>query len=323
MTSVLILLGSSNRNQYGDGLRKTFPELTVNVIDHVGKADPYVSTVDILITHGPYLADQADHLLRNAPKLKWIQGVGTGVDNITDRPALRDDIIVTNIHGVHGPQMSEAALMAMLALSRQFPRTVQNQARRHWERWPARLISGKTVGVLGVGAIAASLAPRCKAMGMRVIGISSAVRQVAGFDEIRPRKDILAAVRELDYLVVLTPYSPATLNLVDGEVLGAMKPDSYLINLARGGVVDEAALLDKLRKRGIAGAALDVFVNEPLPTGHPFWSMDNVIVTCHQGSLHDGSSRQNLPIIEENMRRFLAGDTANMLNVVRPAPAPA
>ncbi len=96
-----------------------------------------------------------------------------------------------------------------------------------------------------------------------------------------------------------------------------MKPTSYLINLARGGVVDETALLDVLRNKRIAGALLDVFVNEPLPSEHPFWSLENVVVTCHQCSLHDGSSRQNLPVIEENMRRFLAGDTANMLNVVR------
>jgi D-2-hydroxyacid dehydrogenase (NADP+) len=319
MISVLILLGSSNRNQYGDALRNAFPELDINVIDHVSKADVYAPAVNILITHGPYLGDRADHLLRNASHLKWIQGVGTGVDNIIDRPALQSGTIVTNIHGVHGPQMSEATLMAMLALSRQFPRTVLNQQRGHWERWPARLISGKTIGILGVGSIAEHLAPRCKVMGMRVVGISSASREVPGFDEIRPRTDILAVVRELDYLVVLTPYSGETANLVDGAVLREMKPESYLINLARGGVVDETALLEILRNKRIAGAALDVFVNEPLPSEHPFWSMDNVIVTCHQGSLHDGSSRQNLPVIEENMRRFLASDTANMLNIIKPA----
>jgi D-2-hydroxyacid dehydrogenase (NADP+) len=319
MTSVLIILGSSNRNQYGDALRRAFPDLDINVIDHVGKADAYASTANILITHGPYLGDRADHLFQNAPNLKWIQGVGTGVDNIIDRPTLRSATIVTNIHGVHGPQMSEATLMAMLALSRQFPRTVLNQQRCRWERWPARLISGKTVGILGVGSIAEHLAPRCKVMGMRVVGISSGIREVPGFDEIRLRTNIAVAVRDLDYLVVLTPYSDETANLVGSAVLREMKPDSYLINLARGGVVDETALLDVLRNKGIAGALLDVFVHEPLPPEHPFWSMDNVIVTCHQGSLHDGSSRQNLPVIEENMRRFLAGDTANMLNVVKPA----
>jgi len=323
MTSILLLLGSSNRNQYRDGLRAAFPDLTVDVVDHVDKADPYLPTLDILITHGPYLADRADHVLRSAPRLKWIQGVGTGVDNIADRPALRDDIIVTNIHGVHGPQMSESALMAMLALSRQFPRTVRNQDRRRWERWPARLISGKTVGIVGIGAIAASLAPRCKAMGMAVIGITSRVRDVPGFDKMVARASLVDAVAELDYLVVLTPYTPETRNLVDGNVLAAMKPDRYLINIARGGVVDEDALLDALRQRRIAGAALDVFVTEPLPADHPFWAMENVIITCHQGSLHDGSAPQNLPLIAENIRRFVAGDIAHMLNVVRPGAAPA
>jgi D-2-hydroxyacid dehydrogenase (NADP+) len=319
MLSVLVLLGSPNRNQYADGLREAFPDLSINVIDHIEKANAYASDVDVLITHGPYLGNQADQFLKKASRLKWIQGVGTGVDNIIDQPALQASTIITKIHGVHGPQMSEAALMAMLALSRQFPRTVLNQQRHHWERWPARLINGKTVGILGVGSIAGHLAPRCKAMGMRVVGISSEVRSIAGFDEVRLRSDIASVARELDFLVVLTPLSKETTNLVGHAVLKEMKRGGYLINLARGGVVDESALLDCLQNKRIAGAALDVFLNEPLPAEHPFWSLDNVIITCHQGSMHDGSSQQNLPIIIENLRRFMAGDTANMLNVVKPA----
>ena len=317
MLSILVLLGSPNRNQYGDGIRQAFPDMTVNVVENIEKADAFAAEADVLLTHGPYLGKKADPFFKKAVRLKWIQGVGTGVDNIIDQPLLNPSTIITKIHGVHGPQMSEAALMAMLALNRQFPRTVLNQQRRHWERWPAKLIGGKTVGILGVGSIASSLAPRCKAMGMRVVGISSEVRSLADFDEIRLRSDLASAVRDLDFLVVLTPLSAETTNLVGAAILKEMKPSSYLINLARGGIVDETALLDTLTNKRIAGAALDVFLNEPLPPEHPFWSLDNVIITCHQGSMHDGSSKQNLPVIIENLRKFLAGDTANMLNVVK------
>ena len=133
------------------------------------------------------------------------------------------------------------------------------------------------------------------------------------------RDDLIEAVRELDYFLLLTPYSPETHNIIDAKVFAAMKPQSILINHARGGVVDEVALLAALREGRIAGAALDVFATEPLPQDHPFWAMENVLITCHQSATHDASVATNLPIIVENIRRFIAGDIAGMRNVVRPA----
>ena len=117
-------------------------------------------------------------------------------------------------------------------------------------------------------------------------------------------------MRELDYFLLLTPYSPETHNIIDAKVFAAMKPQSFLINHARGGVVDEAALLAALREGRIAGAALDVFATEPLPQDHPFWGMENVLITCHQSATHDASVATNLPIIVENIRSFIAGDIA-------------
>lgn len=213
--------------------------------------------------------------------------------------------------------MSEAAIMAMLALSRDFPRTVRSQQRHLWERWPARLLDGKRLGILGIGVIAEALAPRCKALGMTVVGITSVQRTVPSFDRVYARDELLAAVRDLDYLLVLTPFSPATRHLVDSAILSAMKPTSYFINLARGGVVDEVALIKALENGQIAGAALDVFEEEPLPQDHPFWTMKNVIVTPHLGGFYDGYADRALPVVEENIRRFLAGDATNMINVVR------
>lgn len=264
MTSLLILLAvpPEIRMQYYTPLRSTFPELAINVVDHYSKVGPYVGGTDILMTFPPMMTDD---VLRAATKLKWIQALGTGVDGLIDLPSLRREVIVTNIRGIHGPPVSEAAIMAMLALTRDFPRAVRNQDRHRWEIWPASLLDGKTVGILGVGLIGEALAPRCKALGMTVVGISSAQRVVPGFDRMYRRNELVSAVTELDYLVVLTPYSPATRNIIAVVVFSAMKPTSYFINLARGGVVDENALIQALESGQIAGAALDVFSKEPLP----------------------------------------------------------
>jgi D-2-hydroxyacid dehydrogenase (NADP+) len=321
MTSILLILAinPTMAQRYRDGVSAAFPESKVTLVDNVRKADPYLADMEVLITHGPYLADRADHVLSNAPKLKWIQGIGTGVDNFADRPTLRDDVTVTNIHGVHGNPMSEAAFAAMLTLSRRIPRSVRNQEQRKWEGWPSSLITGKTIGIFGIGSIAKTVAPRCKAFDMTVIGISSSPRDMPGFDRMAHRDTLTETVAELDYFLLLTPYSPETHNIIDAKVFDAMKPSAFLINHARGGVVDEAALLAALRDGKIAGAALDVFATEPLPHDHPFWAMDNVFITCHQSATHDGSIATNLPVIVENIRHFIAGDFGRMRNVVRPA----
>jgi D-2-hydroxyacid dehydrogenase (NADP+) len=315
VTSLLMLLAMPPeiRAQYNARLRTTFSELAVHLVDHHSKVGPYIHDADILMTFAPMLTDE---VLRQATNLKWIQALGTGVDNLVDLPSLRSDIIVTNIRGIHGAAVSEAAIMAMLALSRNLPRAVRNQDRRVWERWPASLLEGRTVGILGVGVIAEALAPKCKALGMNVVGISSTKRAGAGFDRVYGRNDLVTAVRELDYLIVLTPYSALTRHMVDAIVLSAMKPTSYLINLARGGVIDERALIQALQNGQIAGAALDVFSQEPLPEDNPLWSMKNVIVTPHLGGFFDGYAERALPVVEENIRKFLAGDTADLINIV-------
>ena len=316
MTNVLILLAMPEnvRKQYHDGIKARFPDVTVNVVDNHAKVDPYIGEADVLITFGPMMSDQ---VLAKAAKLKWIQALGTGVDGITDQASLRREVIVTNLHGIHGPPVSEAAFMSMLALSRQLPRTVRNQDKHHWERFPARLLHDKTVGIFGIGVIAEELAPKCKAFGMKVVGISSTQRPVPGFDRVYDRSQLTEAVRELDYLVLLTPLTPQTRNSVDAKVLAAMKPGAYLVNLARGGVVDEAALMAALKSKQLAGAALDVFATEPLPMDHPLWDMESVIITTHQGGFCDVYVNFAMPVIEENLRKFIAGDTASMINLVK------
>ena len=311
---IVLTLPEPVRMKYYNHLRAKFPELTVNMVDNHSKVGPYIESADILVSFGVQLAD---HVYKEGRNLKWIQALGTGVDGIIGQPSLQDNVLVTNMQGLHGASMPEAAILSMLALARDLPRVLRNQARHAWDRFPSRLLKGKTVGIVGVGAIAEDLAPKCKMFGMSVVGITSAKREVAGFDRMVGRDQIEEAVRELDYVLLLTPYTPQTCGIVNAKILAAMKPTSFLINLARGGVVDEPALIEALKGRRIAGAALDVFAEEPLPADHPFWNMENVIVTPHLGGFHDQYAEQALPTVEENVRRFLAGDTENMINVVR------
>jgi D-2-hydroxyacid dehydrogenase (NADP+) len=151
---------------------------------------------------------------------------------------------------------------------------------------------------------------------MRVVGVSSGARPVPGFDHVYHRDELLRVAGEFDFFVLLTPLTPATRNSIDAKVFAAMKPSGFLINLARGGVVDEPALIEALQSKQIAGAALDVFNQEPLPTGHPFWAMENVLITTHQGGFCDVYIDFAMPTIEANMRCFLDGNLAGMINVV-------
>lgn len=315
MTNLLILLTLTEavRNQYRDRLRARFPEMSVTLVDHHSKVGPYIADADAMVTFAPMLTPK---VLEAATRLKWVQALGTGTDNLTDQPSLRKDIVVTNIHGIHGPPVSEAALGTMLALARDLPRAVRLQDEKKWFRFPAQLLHNKTVGIFGVGVIAEALAPKCKAFGMRVIGVSSAPRPAPGFDDMCSRDEMLKVVGDFDFFVLLTPLTDKTRNSINTDVFAAMKPSSFLVNLARGGVVDEPALVEALKNKRIAGAALDVFSQEPLPTDHPFWSMQNVIITTHQGGFCDVYVDYALPVIEKNMARFLNGDTGGMINVV-------
>ena len=316
MTRVLILLTLPKgvRDVYESRLAARFPELKIDVIDHFSKAAPFMPATDVLITFGPMLKDE---VFRDAPRLKWVQALGSGVDGVLDQPSLRQDVVITNIRGIHGAAVSEAAILSMLALCRGFADTVRNQDRRSWTRWPAQLLDGKTVGIFGIGLIAETLAPRCKALGMTVVGFGSTGRDVAGFDRMHLRGEFLAVAPTLDFFVLLVPYGPDTHRLIGAREFAAMKKTAYFVNLARGGIVDEEALMAALERDEIAGAALDVFQTEPLPADHPLWKTKNVIISPHLGGFCDVYAQRALPTIEHNMTCFLRGDIDNMIDLVR------
>lgn len=296
-----------------DALTEMAPDVHLQEASNVQAALAFAADAEILVTMPPHLLGGGGALLAAAPKLKWIQCLTTGVDGVIEHLSGRN-VVLTNARGLHGRQMSEAALTAMLGLARQMPRIMRNQTASRWDRFEATLLAGKTVGIVGMGAIAETLAPMLKALGMRAIGISGSDRTVDYVDETRSRTHLAQAVADLDFLIVLVPLSPDTTNLIDASVLSAMKPGAFLVNLARGGIVDEAALLDTLDSGHLGGAAMDVFAVEPLAPDSRFWTHDRVIVTPHTGGLHTGYGADVVALTRENFRRYLSGDA--MLNPV-------
>jgi phosphoglycerate dehydrogenase-like enzyme len=299
------------RSGYEKYLKPRHPELDITTVSTRDEALKLAPSADILMAFGPQVKKD---FFQHTPRLKWVFSLGTGTDGITDSPFLGKDVVVTAVRGIHGAPISEMAFLQMLAFAHDFRRIERQRAEKRWERFPGTLLVGKTAGILGVGAIAEGLAPRCKAFGMRVIGISRTSRPVPGFDKIYSRDAIVEAMAEIDFFVMLVPLEADTRNFVNDRVLAAMKPSAFLINLARGGVLDEAALIRTLNEKRLAGAALDAHAAEPLPPDSPLWTMPNVIITPHIGGYYDNYPRDAARQFEQNLAHFIAGRFELMLN---------
>ena len=315
MSHRILFIGApeADAREFESRARADFPQLDLLATNDRNTALAQVENAEVLIGHH-FQFDEP--MLSRARRLRWIQSLTSGTDAILKLASLPADVIVTSTRGMHGTQMSELVFLQMLALSRDFPRMQRNQRAGIWERWPQSLLWGKTIVIVGIGAIAEALAPRCKVFGMTVYGISDTPRLTMGFDEVFARGELKRLAALADFLVLIVPHTPKTERLIDAAVLAAMKPSAFLINVARGGVLDEEALLDALRQKRIAGAALDVFGTQPLPTDHPLWHEDRVIITPLIGGMSDVYLAQAYPVVRDNLRLFLDNQLAAMKNVV-------
>jgi len=309
-----ILIAHHDCSKYAETLAPELDGFEVLLADSLKSAgENLLGKAQIIMALGPSFNED---VIGAAKNVEWIQALTTGTDGITECRNLSGEVLITSTRGIHGPQMSELTLLLMLALTRRLPRVLANQAAHKWERWPQSILDGKTVAVLGIGAIAEHLAPICKGFGLTVLGVTQSPRQVAGFDRIYRRDELKDAVAQADYFVVIVPHSPETDKIVDRAVLDAMKPSAFFINVARGGVVDEEALIEVLREGRIAGAGLDVFETEPLPEDSPLWALDNVIITPKVGGMTDVYVEQTTPIVRHNLRAYREGRLSDLINVV-------
>ncbi|MFM9971762.1 MAG: D-2-hydroxyacid dehydrogenase [Burkholderiales bacterium] len=291
----------------------SFPQIEFrSVVERNGSA-PGLADAHAIFGFGHHFSEG---MLSAATSLRWIQTFTTGVDAVLRLKALRGEVTLTSLRGLHGPQMSELTFLHMLSLSRDYPRVLDNQRNRVWERNAVPVLEGKTIVILGVGAIAEALARRCKAFDMTVVGISSSPRPVPGFDRIMARTELLAAAALADFFVVLVPLSPETTGLVNAPVLAAMKPTAYLINVARGGVCDEAAIIAAVREKRIAGAGLDVFATTPLPADNPLWNVPGILLTPHLGGLSSTYMEQSVSFLRANIQCLVDDRLGELKNVI-------
>jgi D-2-hydroxyacid dehydrogenase (NADP+) len=255
-------------------------------------------------------------MLDAAPRLKWIQAITAGVDALPLEEIARRGIRLTNGRGIHTIHMAEYAVAAMINLARGFHRMFRNQLQKKWERTvPQGEINGATVGIIGLGAIGREIARRAAFMGMRVIGVRRTPAPLAHVDAIYGPEDMEQVFRQSDYVINLLPATPATAKLIDRRFFGAMKPTASFINMGRGTTVNEADLIDALRRRRIEALVSDVYETEPLPAASPLWEMENVILTPHICGVSPHYMARAMEIIEHNLEVYLSG-RGKMMNTV-------
>ncbi|HEV8183044.1 MAG TPA: D-2-hydroxyacid dehydrogenase [Candidatus Angelobacter sp.] len=251
-----------------------------------------------------------------AKKLRWIHSPAAAVHQLMYPELVRSNVVVTNSTGIHGPVVAEHAIAVLLALAKRLPRAMQYQAKHEWsqdklwhEQPRPREVAGSTVAVIGMGGIGREFASRAKALGIKVLAVrENPSKGLSGADAVYSPEEIDEVLPQADYVLLCPPVTPATTGLMNAARLAKMKPDAYLINVARGPLIDEPALLDALQKRRIAGAALDVFNEEPLPSSSPFWLLDNILITPHTAAVTERLWERHYRLIVDNMKRFLAGE---------------
>lgn len=250
-------------------------------------------------------------LLVTAPRLRWFHGWGAGVDGLLRHPGLAErDFILTNTSGIHPNQMTEHTLALMLAFARRLPEAMRAQTGRTWRHMENNEVfelAGKTLLVVGLGAVGQRIAQVAAALGMRVLGIRRTPGPLPDIEHVAGIEGLPEHLPEADFVVLVTPLTPETRGLIGERELRLMKQDAYLVNVARGGVVDEKALVHALREGWIAGAGLDVFEQEPLPADSPLWEMPNVIITGHYGGVSPAYDDRAFEVFLDNLHRYRAG----------------
>lgn len=256
-----------------------------------------------LITFGLSLTPEQ---FERFPRLRWVQALSSGVDHLL--PHVRDrPISLTSARGIHGAAVTELALLLMLALARGLPRMMHAQARHEWAGFDGMLLDGKSMGIIGLGVIAAELAQKCAAFRMKITAFTSTPRNVPHVDRVKSYFDLAKDIETLDFLVSVAPLTERSRNMIDGLLLARAKPGLLFVNVGRGATVNELALIAALREGRLGGAGLDTVDPEPLDPNSPLWDMDNVIITPHVAGRGDSYVDRVSGLLIDNVSAFLSG----------------
>lgn len=309
----LVLICDEHASFYRDALADECPELRFATLTPAQEDDALIEQCEVVIAFPTGLPAR---MFARAKKLRWYQALSAGVDRVMRDPDRPADIWLTSASGIHGPFLGEMAAWSMLSLLRQARQLHDNQNAAIWHRIEGELLKGKTALVVGTGASGTEIRRICSAFGMRVLAASSAPRELPYSERCVGLQEIPAVLPSVDFLVLATPLNEQTRNLIDAATFARMKPESFLVNLSRGGIVDEDALLVALDQDKLAAAALDVFSQEPLPADHPLWRHPKVTVTPHVAGYVKEYARETLPLLRHNLQAYCDGASERMRNIV-------
>jgi phosphoglycerate dehydrogenase-like enzyme len=331
MQEIVVLSTMRFTDELLDKLRAVSPRLVVKQRTcHGAEEVEQVLEDGVEVLYTFYLS--AD--LSRAPDLKWVQLHSAGVDHLLDHPLMKSDILLTTTSGIHATPIAEYVFASILAFNRRVPQMLTYQSRREWPQGRWNLFArpelrDRTLGIIGYGSIGREVGRIARCFGMRVVATKRSVSQMrdvgyavqgtgdrkgALLDEAFPPERLSDMLGLCDYVVVTVPLTPETRKLIGEAGLRAMKPSAYLVNISRGETVDEAALIRALQEGWIAGAGLDVFEEEPLPSDSPLYDLENVILSPHVSGFTLRYDERASDLFAENLRRYLTGEP--LLNLV-------
>jgi glyoxylate/hydroxypyruvate reductase A len=280
--------------------RDLTPEQKQRWLDHLAAAD--------ILFDFDWLAPEA--LPRHAPKLRWIQGTSAGIGERLRRTGLIDaNLVFTTAAGVHGSSLAEFVILALLYFYRDVPRLQRMQVAHHWQRYTNAELAGRRILIVGLGGVGRVLARRLAALDVEVWGVRRSAHgtEPEGVARMLPFEGLARALPEVDALVLACPLTEQTHRLIGEAELQALPPHAVLVNVARGQVVDERALIEALESGQLGGAALDVVEQEPLPAENRLWDLPNVLISPHSASTVDSENERIVELFIENLRRWLDG----------------
>ena len=297
---------------FPDRLRKEFPRIEIVYLNNYEAMEGELRDAEVVIAWSI-----RPEQLAAARKLRWIHSPAAAVHQLLFPELVNSDVVLTNAREVHGPVVAEHVIAQIFALAKRIPQAVLLQQRHVWgqeQLWRGRPrpreVAGATVGLVGLGSIGREVAARVAALGMRVIAVREHPEKgtMANVQAVLGPAQLDEMLQQADYVVLCAPLTPDTRNLMDAGRIAKMKPDACLINVSRGPLIEEDALIEALRKEKLGGAALDVFSKEPLAPDSPFWNLENLLITPHTAAVTEKLWERHYALICENLRRYLAGE---------------
>ena len=316
------ILSSRYRENDLERIRGAAPGARLVSVSLEGLADGPLDDVEVML-RGPLPAATFDRLLARCPNLRWVHSATAGVERVLTPSAARRGLLITNARGVFSRPIAEYVLMMILAVVRRLPQLLELQRERTWQPLAAQEMRDVTVGIVGLGSIGKAVATLTSAVGSRVLATRRQGADVAGaaahpgVERIFGHDRLSEMLAECDFVVLALPLTATTDRLMDAARLGQMKPGAWLINVARGRLIDERALVRALRDGHLGGAILDTILEEPLPATSPLWATPNLIITPHTSWSSGRVLDRSIALFCENLQRYAAGEP--LVNAVDPA----